>query len=178
MNDIDPVEIVKSLIAECVGYVAFGTTLSVSPPLENDHFKKLAEKVKADNAVGEVFRDEEGNTGWPFLSFAQVAFDKTVPILLVSGLSDHTRNIIVDNRVSLLIDGTISSNRMNSARAALFGRANLVDKEQYREIYIAKHPKAEAYFDFGDFNAYVVDVTHIRLNAGFGKAFWLDGADI
>lgn len=176
MDEVNPVEVVRSLIEDCNGYVALGTILSVSPPSEQ--LKSIPDQVKLDNVVGEYFRDREGDTGWPSLSLAQVAFDGMVPVMMASDLSDHTRNIVVDNRVSLLIDGTSGVNRMNTARVTLFGRANLVDKELYREMYLAKHRKAKTYFDFLDFNAYTIDVTYIRLNAGFGKAFWLDGESL
>lgn len=178
MDEVNPVEVVRSLINNCDGYVALGTILSKSPPVDIEQFKKIPEEVKAANAIGETFRYEEGDDGWPSLSLAQVAFDGMVPILMTSDLSDHTRNIAVDNRVSLLIDGTSGANRMNTARVALFGNAYLADKEQYREMYTTKHPKSKTYFDFLDFNAYAIKVTRIRLNAGFGKAFWLDGTSI
>lgn len=178
MDEVNPVEVVRLLIENCDGYVALGTILAKSPPVDLEQFKKIPFVVKAANAVGETFRYEEGDNGWPSLSLAQVAFDGMVPILMTSELSDHTRNFVVDNRVSLLIDGTFGANRMNTARVSLFGKADLVDKEQYREMYTTKHPKSKTYFDFGDFHAYAITVTRIRLNAGFGKAFWLNGTDI
>lgn len=93
-------------------------------------------------------------------------------------MSDHTRNIVNDDRVSLLIDGTTGSNRMNSARVALIGRAKEIDKNQYRDLYLSYHPKAKTYFDFGDFTMYVVEVLYARLNAGFGQAFWINGKQL
>lgn len=177
-SDVDPVEIVRELIANSHGYLGFGTVSSPSPAPINHHFGKLSEKDIADNIVGEHFRDDPENDGWPFISLAQVAFAGTTPIILMSNMTDHTRNIVNDNRVSLLIDGTTGDNRMNSARVALMGKATVVDKQKYRDVFLAQHPKAKSYFDFKDFNLYAVEISHARLNAGFGLAFWLDGSEL
>lgn len=174
-SDVDPVEIVRELISNSHGYLGFSTVSSPSPAPINHHFGELNEKDIADNIVGEYFRNDPENDGWPFISLAQVAFVGTTPIILMSDMTDHTRNIINDNRVSLLIDGTTGSNRMNSARVALMGKAKIVDKEKYKDVFLTQHPKAKSYFDFSDFRLYAVEISHIRLNAGFGLAFWLDG---
>ena len=176
MEETNPVKIVRSLIENCDGYVTLATTIGPSPRLEKDHFGKLAERVKVDNEVGEIFRGQ--NKGWPFASLVQVAFDNTTPVLLISSMSDHTRNIIHDKRVSILIDGTGGSNRMNSPRATFNGGARIADKEHFKEMFLAKHPQASAYIDFEDFDMYTIRVYNIRLNAGFGKAFWLYGNEI
>lgn len=175
---VDPVKIIHSLIDNSDGFLAFGTVSNPSPSPTHHHFGKLSEKDVADNIAGEVFRENKENDGWPFLSLAQVAFDNRAPIIIMSDMTDHTRNIVKDNRVSLLIDGTTGPNRMNSGRVALMGWAFLVHKSKYRDMFLAKHPTAAGYFDFGDFNLYRVEVTHARLNAGFGKAFWLDAKQL
>lgn len=177
-NDVDPVEIVRELIANSHGYLGFSTVSSPSPAPTNHHFGKLSEKDIADNIIGEHFRHEPYNNGWPFISLAQVAFDGITPLILMSDMTDHTRNIVNDNRVSLLIDGTTGDNRMNSARVALMGEAKIVDKQEYRDVFLAQHPKAKTYFDFGDFRLYAVEILYARLNAGFGLAFWLDGSEL
>ena len=178
MNKLDPISTICALIAESDGYLALSTIVSPSPRPIAHHFDKLSEDDKADNELGELFREEAENDGWPFLSLAQVAFDGNTPLLLISDMSDHTRNIANDNRVSLLIDGTVGENRMDSGRVALIGRAKIVDKNNHRDVYLAQHPKAKTYFDFDDFNMYTIEVLYARLNAGFGQAFWVHGDEI
>ncbi len=179
-GSVDPVEIIHKLIANCDGFLGFSTISSPSPSPVMHHFGALSEKDIADNIVGEDFRNEPENNGWPYISMAQVAFDGTTALILMSDMTDHTRNIVNDNRVSLLIDGTASTtgNRMNAPRVALMGKAIVTDKEKAREVFLAQHPKAQSYFDFGDFNVYAVEILYARLNAGFGLAFWVDGVDI
>lgn len=171
---VDPVEIINDLMDNNNGFLAFGTVSSSSPSPTHHHFGELSEKDVSDNIIGEDFRHEPFNDGWPFLSLAQTAFIDRVPFILMSNMTDHTRNIVNDNRVSLLIDGTHGKNRMDSARVALMGQATMVDKAEYKDRYLERQPSAKAYFDFGDFNLYTIEITHARLNAGFGKAFWLD----
>lgn len=175
---VDPVEIIHDLIDNNSGFLAFGTVSSLSPRPIRHHFGELSEKDISDNISGELFREDSKNDGWPFLSLVQVTFVDRTPLILMSDMTDHTRNIINDNRVSLLIDGTTGKNRMDSGRVALMGYAFKVDKAEYRDIYLAQHPSATAYFDFSDFRLYTVEITHARLNAGFGKAFWLNGDEI
>jgi len=177
-RDFDPVEKVRELIANSHGYLGFSTISSPSPAPTNHHFGKLSEKDIADNIVGEHFREDPGNNGWPYISLVEVVFFETTPLILMSNMSDHARNIVNDNRVSLLIDGTIGDNRMNSARVALIGKAEIVEKQRNRDLFLSKHPKAESYFDLKDFNIYAVEISHARLNAGFGLAFWMDGRDL
>ncbi len=174
-NIVNPVEIVHELIDNNDGFLPFGTVSSPSPSPTQHHFGALSRTDIADNAAGEAFREDQANDGWPFLSLVQVAFDANrVPLVLMSDMTDHTRNIANDIRVSLLIDGTKGKNRMDSGRVALMGHAKIVDKAEYRDMFLEQHPSAKVYFDFDDFRLYAVEITHARLNAGFGKAFWLD----
>jgi len=171
---VNPVEIVHELIDNSDGFLAFGTVSGPSPSPTHHHFGALTETDVSDNIAGEHFRNDPRNDGWPFLSLVQIAFADRVPYILMSDMTDHTRNIVNDNRVSLLIDGTKGKNRMDSARVALMGRAKIVDKAEHRDMFLKQHSSAKAYFDFDDFRLYTVEFTHARLNAGFGKAFWLD----
>ena len=49
----------------------------------------------------------QGDEGWPYGSLVLTAVDHAArPILLISTLAEHTKNILRDNRVSLMFDGT------------------------------------------------------------------------
>ena len=61
----------------------------------------------ADRAVLSTSLVRDGLAGWPYGSLVLVATDHDLsPLLLISDLADHTRNIAGDPRVSLLVDGT------------------------------------------------------------------------
>ena len=178
MDEVNPVEKIHSLIDGSDGFLAFGTISSRSPSPTSHHFGELTEAEKSLNIAGEFFREDQENDGWPFLSLAQVAFSGTTPLIMMADITDHTRNIVNDNRVSLLIDGTTGKDRMDSERVALMGHAKMVDKEEYRDTFLEKHPLAEWCFDYDDFNLYAIEITHARLYAGYGKAFWLDWSSV
>ena len=115
--------------------------------------------------------------GWPYASLALVATDfGGAPLLLISGLAEHTKNIAADPRVSLLYDGTPDTpERLAGTRLTVLGRAVGTDGAAARARYVARHPEAEAYAAFPDFSLYRVTVERAHLVAGFGKIRWLEG---
>ena len=119
-------------------------------------------------------------TGAPFASLALVARDyDSSPILLLSDLAEHATNIAGDNRVSLLFDGTQGlDDPLSGARASLQGRAERSDDPRHRARYLARHPSARGYAEFGDFAFYSVVPERAHLVAGFGRIAWLDWAEL
>ncbi|MCC7275407.1 MAG: DUF2470 domain-containing protein [Alphaproteobacteria bacterium] len=116
--------------------------------------------------------------GWPYASLAMVAHDgRGRPLLLLSALAEHTRNIAADGRVSLLFDGTAGlATPLTGARLSVLGRAAAVDDDAARARYLARHPDAALYAGFADFRLYRVEVERSHLVAGFGRIHWVEGA--
>ena len=112
----------------------------------------------------------------PYASLVLVAFDHDAsPLLLISRLADHTKNILGHDRVSLLCDGTAGlSEPLTGPRVSLLGVAEKTDDPRHRARYLARHPSAEMYAGFGDFAFYKMQVERAHLVAGFGKIHWLD----
>jgi hypothetical protein len=94
--------------------------------------------------------------GAPFASLVLVALDlDATPLLLLSDLAEHSRNIAVDARVSLLIDGTSGlQDPLTGPRATLLGRAEAVSDKRLLARYLARHPSAAGYAAFADFKLY------------------------
>ena len=113
--------------------------------------------------------------GWPYASLVMVAADAAGrPLLLLSDLADHSRNIAADDRVSLLFDGTAGLDRpLAGARLSLQGRAAVVDDPAARARYLARHPDAALYAGFADFRLYRIQPERAHLVAGFGRIRWL-----
>ncbi|WAC27837.1 HugZ family protein [Ancylobacter sp. SL191] len=112
--------------------------------------------------------------GGPYASLVQVAtLPDGTPILLLSTLARHTRNILADSRVSLLIDERRSGDELQGARAGLMGcavRLSEADEiEMARRRFLARHPDAAMFVGFADFAFYRVEVTSAHLVAGFGR---------
>lgn len=112
---------------------------------------------------------------WPYASLVLVAIDHDLaPILLLSDLADHSKAIAVDNRVSLLFDGTAGFDQpLAGPRVSLLGRAAQTDDERLRRRFLAHHPDADMYAGFNDFKFYRVAVERAHLVGGFGKIRWL-----
>jgi putative heme iron utilization protein len=121
-----------------------------------------------------------GNVTWPYASLVLVAVDHDLsPILLMSRLAEHTKAIAADDRVSLLFDGTAGLDQpLTGARVTLMGRARPTDEGRLRQRFLARHPDAAVYADFGDFAFYRVALERAHLVAGFGKIRWLAAAEL
>jgi putative heme iron utilization protein len=126
--------------------------------------------------LGTLERDGSG----PYVSLAMVALDHdATPLLLLSDLADHTRNLKADPRVSLLFDGTLGSAvPLAGERATVQGRIEPARDPRLLGRYVARHPDAAGYAGFGDFNLYRVLVERAHLVAGFGRIDWLPAASI
>lgn len=112
----------------------------------------------------------------PYASLVLVAFDHdAAPVLLLSRLAEHTKNLLGNDRVSLLCDGTAGmAEPLTGPRVTLLGRAAKTDDPRHRARFLTRHPSAEIYAGFGDFAFYHLQVERAHIVAGFGKIHWLD----
>lgn len=119
-------------------------------------------------------------TGWPYASLVLVATDyDATPLLLISDLADHARNISADARASLLFDGTRGySEPLAGPRATILGHAERRDDPRQRARFLARHPSAAQYASFADFHLYRLSLDRAHLVAGFGKIHWLEGGTV
>ena len=103
-----------------------------------------------------------------------VLFDDDNIYLLLSDLSNHTRNLRnVSNTVSLYFAGeNRHATQMNNPRVTLYGTLELADKSQFDLKEFDKRDKgASMYGNFGDFNVWrFVEKDRLYVE-GFGKAY-------
>ncbi len=123
---------------------------------------------------------QRGDDRGPYASLVLVACDQGgAPILLLSDLADHSKNIAVDPRVSLLVDGHGPEEEpLTGARASVQGRAAVIVDEALLARFVARHPSAATYAGFGDFRLYRVEPESAHLVAGFGQIHWLGAEDL
>src|SRR3954453_18418335 len=95
-------------------------------------------------------------SGDPYCSLVNVATHPDgSPILLISRLALHTRNILGDSRVSLMLDQRAEGDPLEGARIMLAGRAEQAAEGEVAVLsrrYLAAHPSAEAFVSFRDFS--------------------------
>ena len=112
-------------------------------------------------------------SGDPYCSLVNVAAHADAsPILLISRLAVHTRNILGDSRVSLMLDERVAGDPLEGARIMLAGKAEEAqgdDAAVLRRRYLNAHPSAEAFADFKDFSFFRIRPSGLHLVAGFGR---------
>jgi len=112
-------------------------------------------------------------SGDPYCSLVNVATHADgSPILLVSRLALHTRNILGDSRVSLMLDERAEGDPLEGSRIMLAGRAEEAstdDLEILRRRYLNAHPSAETFVSFKDFSFFRIRPGGAHLVAGFGR---------
>jgi heme iron utilization protein len=119
-------------------------------------------------------------SGDPYCSLVNVAAHADgSPILLISRLAVHTKNILDDSRVSLMLDERAAGDPLEGARIMLAGKAveaSGEDAAMLRRRYLSAHPSAEAFVDFKDFSLFRIKPTGLHLVAGFGRIIDLEPA--
>src|SRR5205823_14632593 len=117
--------------------------------------------------------------GAPYASLVLLAVDLDAsPLLLLSDLAQHSRNIAFDPRVSLLLDATEGHpDPLTGPRLSLLGRALPIDDRRCLARFIAHHPTSAGYAGFGDFQLYRVELERGHLLPGFGRIRLIAGGE-
>lgn len=118
-------------------------------------------------------------SGDPYCSLVNVASSADgSPLLLISKLAIHTRNIVADSRVSLMLDERKEGDPLEGARVMLTGRTAVSTDDNDRRRYLARQPEAQVFADFTDFAIYRIEIASAHLVAGFGRIVDMKPADI
>jgi putative heme iron utilization protein len=109
-------------------------------------------------------------SGDPYCSLVNVATAADgSPLLLISELALHTKNIQADPRVSIMVDERKPGDPLQGARVMLLGSAEKTTDPAAARRYLARHPEAEMFAGFKDFAFYQVRLKAAHLVAGFGR---------
>jgi putative heme iron utilization protein len=134
-------------------------------------------RESATAALATELQAEDG--GWPYASYVTVACDlDAAPILLLSDLAEHTKNLKRDPKVSLLFTAPVATDAKGDplarGRVTVLGTAVPSDEPRHRARFLARHPEAEGYAGFRDFRFYKVEAVRAHLVAGFGRIHWAE----
>ena len=118
--------------------------------------------------------------GQPFASLVTPACMPDGSLLmLLSRLSEHTRQLAADPRCSVMVNGVATSaNPQTMPRVTVTGVAEVVDDAALKVRYLAVHPYASLYADFTDFSTWRLRPAAGMLVGGFARAFRLKAADL
>jgi hypothetical protein len=119
-------------------------------------------------------------SGHPYASLLLTATEPDgTPVLLISKLALHTKNLTVDPRATLLIDATgMDADPLSGARITLIGEARPTSSATARRRYLARHPNAAGFVDFPDFSFYAFDIASAHYIGGFGRIVDLPREDL
>jgi putative heme iron utilization protein len=115
--------------------------------------------------------------GRPYAALVLLAVDHDAsPLLLISSLAEHTKDLALDSRAALLVDGTQGmAEPLTGQRVTLLGRMERTAEPRHRARFLARHPSAAMYADFKDFAFFRLAVERAHLVAGFGRIHWIEG---
>jgi heme iron utilization protein len=143
-------------------------------------FAERARTLLVRGEVGTLATPSRRHSGFPFASLMPYAPDaRGRPVVLVSDLAVHTRNLKEDDRASLLVlePGGRDRNPLGLARVTLLGRLGGFpggdEAEAVRELYLERHPTSRYWVDYPDFGFRRMEVEEAYYVGGFGVMGWV-----
>jgi len=131
-----------------------------------------ARTLVARNHVAALATLSADGSPWGSLVLYAALGDGT-PVLCLSTLAEHGRNVKRDPRASLVMAETdIAGDPLDSGRVTLAGTLEAPEGqalESARAAYEAASPASELYGGFGDFTFYVLRVERVRWVGGYGR---------
>ena len=116
--------------------------------------------------------------GFPFGSVVPYALDGAGrPLLFLSDIAQHTRNLMADPRASLLVRGEADGDAQATWRVTLVGRMEQHESAEDLARYVAVVPDAESYRETHGFALWRMEIERIRFIGGFGNIHWVEPAD-
>jgi heme iron utilization protein len=115
--------------------------------------------------------------GFPYGSALPHATDHAGrPIVLISHLAEHTRNVEADARVSFIVSNS-GPDLQTEPRATLLGEMRPDDTAHSAQRYLRLYPDHQQYLEIGGFRFYVIEPSQVRYIQGFGGLHWIAGSN-
>jgi len=162
-----------------------GEAPSVPPaltPLANGARPSAAEEARtitaATNAATLATLTADGD---PWASLVTYGLLGGAPVLCVSQLAEHGRNLARDPRASLaVVEPGAHSDPLAGGRVTLAGVVQQPVGDDYaaaRDAYLAQVPAGKYYIDYSDFSLWVLQVQRVRWVGGYGRMDSATGAE-
>ena len=118
--------------------------------------------------------------GHPYGSLVAIAAEPDgTPLMLLSELAEHTKNMLADQRASILFDGTAAGpSALTGPHVSVVGRIEVTASDVARRRFLARHSDASGFIGFADFKLYALRIEWAHLVAGFGRIVRLDAAEM
>jgi len=118
--------------------------------------------------------------GAPLTTLVSIGADFSgAPLMLLSHLAHHTKNLAIDPRGSLLLSTRPDrGDPLNGPRLTLSGRIIAHEEASARARFIRQNPKSRLYAAFSDFCIYRMDLEAVFFNGGFARAVSMAPEDV
>lgn len=152
-------------------------------PVEPARWPSAAEEARtlaASTSAGALSTLGVDPAGYPFGSVAPFALDDGgAPLLCISTMAEHTRNLEADGRASLLVtEQAAGGSAVAVGRVTLVGDAHRLAgarADEARERWLAANADG-SYVRFLDFHMWRIELRAVRWIGGFGRMDWVDAA--
>jgi putative heme iron utilization protein len=119
--------------------------------------------------------------GYPFGSLAPFAMThEGRPLLWVSRLAEHTRNLAAQPRACLTVCEATFGDPQAVGRASLLGEAHQAPEAEHAALaarFFALFPEQREYEQLGDFGFWRIEPVRVRWIGGFGEIAWIERED-
>jgi len=118
--------------------------------------------------------------GYPFGSVVPYCLNKAgEPVILISTIAQHTKNILSDSKVSLIATEGNADDLQTVGRVTYIGDAEKLDEDDIdsMERYYNYFPQSRGYHKTHDFNFYSIQAVRVRFIGGFGQIYWIEKND-
>jgi heme iron utilization protein len=136
-------------------------------PSAAEHARTIA---AANNAATLATLTADGD---PWASFVAYGLLGGNPVLCLSNLAEHGRNLAGDPRASLsIVAASTDSDPLASSRITLAGvvrQPSATDRDAARAAYVDAVPAGRVFADFSDFTFWVLEVHRVRWVGGYGR---------
>lgn len=137
----------------------------------------IARRLLYHQSVGVLSTHSVDVEGYPFGSITPYVINYDgEPVILISDIAQHTRNIKQNNKVSLTVFDAQSDDPQAASRLTWMGEAEVTnppDAETARR-YLRYFPSAHSYFETHDFSFYTIHLRRARFIGGFGEIYWVE----
>jgi putative heme iron utilization protein len=143
--------------------------------------KRTASEFLRAHRYGVLATQSQSLPGYPFGSITPYVLSAAgEPVIYISTLAEHTKNIAADPRVSLTVfDPADADDPQAGPRLTFLAEAHaLTGDAATAERYYRYFPAARAYAGTHDFGFYALRAVRLRFIGGFGKIGWIEPADV
>lgn len=141
---------------------------------------RLARSLLRSSEYGVLATMSTELPGYPFGSVTPfVTMHGGQVAIQVSGIAQHTRNMLADRKVCLTVAEHGDGEQQALGRVSVVGDAEAVPQPHLDDVqrrYFRLFPAAQGYASAHDFSFFWITPKRVRFIGGFGRIFWVEPA--